>query len=318
MLRREALLEAWGACGSAPTRDDATELLSRVPQELPADPSTRALLAAVLLWCGERQRGLALLRGLCWQECDPADAGKAGAALVRLGLVEPALAPLQRALADSDSRNAAAHRINLGRALTLAGRAEEALPHLQQGCSMLGSEHSLARRSLAEAYLALGHTDDALACLPTDSEEPAVVCALAASCRHEEAAALLREAIERLAGDAQPLVLMAAELADVRGRTGEAMALLRQALDADPDNVALWARLAQRAVSAADPPPETRQTRPWSWPRGRNRPCAPPPNAPSPMCLARPVNWRKQKPPGARRWRCSPAACRPFQASAIC
>jgi tetratricopeptide (TPR) repeat protein len=245
---REALLEAWGTCGSEPTDHDTAELLGCVSQEPSADPSTRALLAAVLLWCGERQRGVALLRGHPWSECDPADAGKAGAALLRLGLVEPALAPLQRALADSDSRNASAYRINLGRALTLAGRAEEALPHLQQGCSLLGQEHSLARRSLAEAYLALGRTDEALACLPAESEQPELVCAraavLAASCRHEEAAALLREAIERKT-ETQPLVLMAAELAEVRGRTAEAIALLRQALDSDPNNVVLWARLAQ-------------------------------------------------------------------------
>lgn len=84
---RETLLQAWAAFGSDPAEQDTAELLSGLAQEPPADPSTRALLAAVLLWCGERQRGVALLQNHPWGDCDPADAGKAGAALLRLGLV---------------------------------------------------------------------------------------------------------------------------------------------------------------------------------------------------------------------------------------
>ena len=173
--------------------------------------------------------------------------------MLGLGLIEPAIQALQRATA-GPTRDPGAHHSNLGRALVIAGRPEEALPHLRTGLELATHDHSLALRSLTEALGALGRTDEALALLPDDfAQEEAVVTRvrlLAAAARHDEAANYLRGAL-RHCPNATGLLRLAADLAEVRGRDGEAVALVRRALDKEPESVALWARLAQMGRKGA-------------------------------------------------------------------
>lgn len=244
---REDLLRAWAYCTESRIAEAVAEIAKCALVERPEDPSERALLAAVLLLCGERGRGLFVLRDQDWEQTDPSSAGKAGAALLRLGLVRESVSPLKRAALGKDISSAGIHLINLGRALTILGHTDEALPYLQEGVSLFSGENSLALRSIAEALLALGRPDEALAYLPSDSEDIAILCSrvivLAFALRFDEAADFLRNSIDRLPAY-EALVLMAADLAELRGRTGEAIALLRRAINKDSENIRLWARLA--------------------------------------------------------------------------
>ncbi|WP_411867505.1 sulfotransferase [Vulcanococcus limneticus] len=178
----------------------------------------------------------------------PADAASlAGAALLALGQLKLALPALQAAVAGNSSDPGSDH-LNLGRALTLSGRAEEALAPLRAALELVRHDHALGLRSLAEALLELGQGQAALDLLPETSADPQILIAravtLASVGRHDAAAQLLQEAGTRVS-PATPLLLAAADLAQLRGRLAEADRLLRQAIDSDPTNVALWARLAQ-------------------------------------------------------------------------
>ncbi|MBD2423085.1 sulfotransferase [Cyanobium sp. FACHB-13342] len=182
-------------------------------------------------------------------------AGIAGASLLALGCLDAALPALEWAVAGETS-DPGAHRLNLGRTLTLLGRADEALEPLREALRLVTHDQSLARRSLAEALLALGQIEEALDLLPEASDDVTTLMAraftLASAARHDDAAALLRDASTRLPHEPQ-LLRTAAELAQLRGRFAEAELLLRQALEADPTNVALWASLAQLGQGALNP-----------------------------------------------------------------
>jgi tetratricopeptide (TPR) repeat protein len=181
-----------------------------------------------------------------WASAVPDAAGLAGAVLLGQGLLGQAHFALARAA--TEQPQVAAHAVNLGRCLTLLGRAEEALPHLDRGLSLLGPDHSLALRSKAEALFALQRTEEALAVLPAQSPHDELVCAratlLGSAGRHDDAAVLLADLLKERP-DSQALLLMAVELAELRGRTGQAVALLQAALQKDPDNIHLWVQLAQ-------------------------------------------------------------------------
>lgn len=205
-----------------------------------------ALTGAGWVRIGSAERGLPyLLRD--WADAPPDAAGLAGAVLLSMGLVDRALPALRNAVA-SQTSDPGAHRVNFGRALTLLGRAEEALAHLQAALGLVTHDRSLALRSLAEALVALNRIEDALALLPAETEDEALITArctvLCKTGRHDEAAGMLRDALADRP-DATPLLLLAAEFAEVRGRSREAATMLRRAIDKDPENVALWARLAQ-------------------------------------------------------------------------
>ncbi|MEB3349505.1 MAG: sulfotransferase, partial [Cyanobacteriota bacterium] len=146
----------------------------------------------------------------------------------------------------------AAHAVNLGRCLVLLGRDEQALPHLQRGLTLLDPEqcpcdHNLALCSLAEALQQLGRIDEALALFPATSSDEVIITAraalLAGSGRHDQAAVLLAETLQEHP-KADRVRLMAADLADLRGRTGEAIGWLKQGLESDPDNLDLLLQLA--------------------------------------------------------------------------
>lgn len=215
------------------------------PSGLPMS-AERAMLGAMLMNAGQEEGAVPYLDG-DWCEAPPDAAGLAGALLLSRGRFAQALPALRHA-ADADTRDPAAHAVNLGRTLTLMGRSDEALPWLRRGLSLAEREHELARRSLAEALLSLGRIDEALAILPEDPDDPhrtaSRALAMAMGSRHEEAAQCLQQASARHP-DATALHLIALDLAELRGRLTEAHQLLHRLLAREPDNVALWARCAQ-------------------------------------------------------------------------
>jgi tetratricopeptide (TPR) repeat protein len=238
-------MDVWHAISQG-QREHAHQMLSSLPEASEAlDPDARVLRGACWVQLGSVPAGLGLLQQGLTHLSDPV-AGIAGAVLLGQGLFAAALPLLQQA-ADALPQ-VAAHAVNLGRCLTLLGRAEDALPHLDRGRAILGDDHSLAMRSKAEALLGLGRIDDALAVLPLQSALDEVVCArasvLGSAGRHDDAAVLLADTLKERP-DSQSLLLLAAELAELRGRTGQAVAWLKTALDKDPDNIQLWVQLAQ-------------------------------------------------------------------------
>lgn len=218
-------------------------------EQCPAPDSTdlnlldRALIGASWVRVGIPQRGLPYL-DFDWSTSGNPACGIAGSALLSLGILESALSTLKTAysLPKSDSDIT----LNYGRALLIVGQAEEALPILEQGLAGLPGQ-TLAELSVAEALLALGRVDEALARIPEDSTDEQFIIArvhlLGAASRHANATKFLHDAREKLP-DSLALLLLSAELADIRGRTGESVAMLRKALEKDPENIALWARLA--------------------------------------------------------------------------
>ena len=209
----------------------------------------RCIIGAVLIDLGSSSKGLAYL-DVSWLGSPPKAAGIAGAYLLKQGLLQKALPALQ--IAAAGLPDDPAHALNLGRCLTLLNRAGEALAHLKQGLSLLDrfereGDHQLALRSLAEALQQLGLTEEALALLPADSGDEKLIAAravlLASGGRHDEAAVVLAESLQARP-ELETIRLLAAELAELRGRSGEAIALLHQGLENDPDNLTLLLQLA--------------------------------------------------------------------------
>ena len=212
-----------------------------------APPSLlRAKLAAIFLRAGFIPDGLATL-AVDWTLATPDAAGLAGALIFSLGNFDLALAPLKHAV-NGETKDPGAHLVNLGRNLTLLGQPTEAIPYLKQGIEKVNHGQTLAIMSLADALVALNQVDEALELLPASSDDDEMIRArvsvLAISSRHEEASQFLREAIKRLP-DETGLLIMASDLAEVRGRSGEAIALLEKAAQQDPDNIHLWVQLAR-------------------------------------------------------------------------
>jgi tetratricopeptide (TPR) repeat protein len=236
-------------------RGSAEALLEALPAPSgDQDPDGRALVGAAWVRLGRPDRGLPWLK-LDWEAVSAIAAGFAGAALLNLGMTEVALPALRKACAGQPDEGA--HHVNLGRALTLRGLSEEAVGVLERAQALLGPAHSLTLRSRAEALLALDRADEALALLPDDPADGVMTRArvqlLASAGRHDEAGALMQQALEGSPDDTE-LLLLAADLADVRGRSGQAALLLRRALGKDPENIALWARLATSGRGFNDSP----------------------------------------------------------------
>ena len=256
-----AMKAAWASLHDGEGAPDLAAFNAAVdPATVQSDPTARALAAALHLRTGKHAEGLTLLEH-DWALAPPAAAGLAGALLLSVARLEPALVALQRAV-DGGAGDPGAHLVNLGRALLLAGRTQEALDVLRAGLEAArASQRPLALQCLAEALLALGRSSEALALLPAESGDETVIATratLLASCgRHDEAAVLLSDALQR-EPKSETLLLKAAELADVRGRSGEAIALLQRRLEQDPGNLALLLQLAQ-CGSRNFVPPAARQ-----------------------------------------------------------
>ncbi|MFM6959690.1 MAG: sulfotransferase [Schleiferiaceae bacterium] len=241
-----------GEAGAA-MREQAASLLERCrkPEDDSLTLPERALIGASWIRAGSPARGLPYLDH-DWSPASPEVAGLVGTALMNIGAIGPALPALKRAAEAKDVSPAI--RINLGRALLMAGQTQEALAELERGRQELGEENSLATLSLAEALLAEGRIEEALDLVPESVDDEQLVGTrvrlLGAASRHEEAGKLLHLARERMP-ESTPILLLSAELAEVRGRTGEAVATLRKALEKDPDNIQLLVRLAHTGRKGA-------------------------------------------------------------------
>lgn len=210
----------------------------------------RALSAAQAARAGEWANALELL-AIDWRQDDADAANLAGAALLHLGLASDALIALQHAVDDPGLTDRGACLLNLARAQTLTGEAEAALVSLDRAEPLLAPGLPLLLLSRAEALVALGRPEDALALAPDDVSDVALVqmraVLLGATLRHPEAAELLNRAMAAHSQDIS-LFLMASGLAAVRGHTGEALDMLDKALALKPDDVGL---LAQQAILAS-------------------------------------------------------------------
>lgn len=210
----------------------------------------RALSAAQAARECDWDRALDLL-DFDWRQEDADAANLAGAALLHLGLAGDALAALQHAANAPGLSDRGACLLNLARALTLTGEADAALSRLAEAEPLLPPGLPLLLLSRAEVLVALGRPEDALALVPDDVSDVALVqmrvVLLGATLRHPEAAELLNRAMAAHSQDIS-LFLMASELAAVRGHTGEALDMLDKALALKPDDVGL---LAQQAMLAS-------------------------------------------------------------------
>lgn len=229
---------------------DIDQARDAITQFHPDDPSLslrdQAIIAQIWLKSGDSTSARQWLNRN-WADASPDVAGLAGALCLGLGDFERAILLLFVAVR-GETIDPVAHRINYGRALMLAGRPEEALEWLMLGASAEGEARSLGLRSLAEALLMLGRVDEALAALPADDPDlrmiEARVIVLCMAGRHAEATVAVNAALTAHS-DEPGLVLLAADIARIQGRDGQAIAVLQEALARDPDNLRLCVRLAQ-------------------------------------------------------------------------
>lgn len=226
--------------------EEARAVLDEIARTSLDAPLLRARLAVQLAQAGDLQFAAHFL-AIDWTVVDTTAANLAGAALLHLGLAEAARATLRHAAASDDLQDRGACLLNLARAEMCLGEAEASLSALTQCEALFAPLPTLWLLSKAEALLALGHVDDALAVLPDDPATPELVKArvmlLASASRHQDAADTLTHALAQDADNIE-LILLATELANVRGRTGEALAMIGKALEHDPDNIGLLARKA--------------------------------------------------------------------------
>lgn len=207
-----------------------------------------------------------------------------GSAWFRLGDVPEAVRYLKAALEKAPEHPLVAAR--LGACLLAAGRVKEAQPHLQKAVELMPKSGG-AWLNMAKAHQQMGQFDEALQALDKAADFPdkeaEIYSALRAEVldrlgRKEESVALLKQAVsarqkgavenlvgklaaqgehdqawhtlrEALEQDAENVALLelAAELAGVRGRQGEADYYLDKAIALKPDSHALWRRRAMVA-----------------------------------------------------------------------
>lgn len=170
-----------------------------------------------------------------------------GACLLAAGSTQAALTHLQAAhSAMPDSSGAS---LNLARAYLELGEAERALLVLPEKVVSDDPEGELLMATRADALFAAGQPEAAkvilrdLATVASPAGIESLVNTLSSKGEHEEAADLLREALDKYP-DSVALWALMSELARVRGHHGEAARALQRALDMKPDSAALWAQLA--------------------------------------------------------------------------
>ena len=216
----------------------------------------RAMLGALMYLC-KIPTGSELL-ACDWSNSEPDAAGLAGALLLNQASFELAEVALRRAV-DGGAKDRGAHLINLGRALSLRARYEEALPFLIEGVSVSTHDNVIALQSLCEAYIGLERVDDAISILSSQKQGSSdhldtSILSLEANVlgianRHEEASELVQKAIEQNPDDIS-LLLLASELSRVRGREGESLIYLQRARKLEPENITLLNKIVQSGHQA--------------------------------------------------------------------
>ncbi|WP_243373694.1 tetratricopeptide repeat-containing sulfotransferase family protein [Geotalea sp. SG265] len=249
----------------------------------PEEPATRALQALAAAMGNERQKALAALAefpapedlndleallavGSTWfklgapetaipflhraweDDCrHPLVAARLGACLLAARQLPEALPMLERAVELMPESGGA--WLNLARGYLAVGEAGKALAALDRTAPLAGKDESLYRFSRVEALFRLERHEEAESVLRQAFDRgdrgatTALVHLLGACGRHEEAWLLLMDALEDKPDETE-LMELAAELAQVRGRFGEAAHWLKRALEKEPDNARLWSCLA--------------------------------------------------------------------------
>jgi tetratricopeptide (TPR) repeat protein len=163
-----------------------------------------------------------------------------GCAYLEERKAEPAIAELTEALRLSPGYQDA-HQ-NLGHALVLAGRTEEAVAHFRAALTV--TDKAVIRHALGEALDKLGRTDEAIReyeaalAIEPDRFHTLVLLAkdLAASGRIPEAETRLSRALELNPVEIEPRRMMAVMLT-LQGRTEEAIREYREILRRSPDDL---------------------------------------------------------------------------------
>jgi tetratricopeptide (TPR) repeat protein len=170
------------------------------------------------------------------------------ACLLALGRVDQAL-PMLKLTVDLMPQSGGAW-LNLARGYLNADQYEAAQQALDKAALLPDKEVEIFTLTQAEVLRALGRERQAIDVLKGVKSLGAVellVETLSSLGDHDQAWFELRQALEQYPNEVRLLVL-AAELAQVRGRMGEADHYLEEALKVEPDNHALWRR---RALLAA-------------------------------------------------------------------
>jgi tetratricopeptide (TPR) repeat protein len=183
-----------------------------------------------------------------------------GCAYLEDGKVEPAIAELNEALRISPTYQDA--HANLGRALVIAGRTEEAIVHFR--AALDGTDKADIRHGLGDALDKLGRTDEAMReyeaalALEPDHYHTLVLLAkdLATRGRFAEAETRLSRALKLNPVEIEPRRMMAVMLT-VDGRAEEAIREYQEILRRSPDdldalNNVAWMRATHAEASHRD------------------------------------------------------------------
>ena len=221
----------------------------------PSDtPRAEILLAVGSAWfkLGDPAQAIAYLEAALQSATEnPLIQARLGACLLAIGRIEDALAHLEKS-AESLSKSGGAW-LNLARAYLALGRAADALEALDKAAPHPDKETDIYSLTRAEVLMRLGRRGESVASLQeaiksgqTGATE-SLVNLLGSQGEHDEAWRVLREELDKTP-EKISLLELAAELAQVRGRFGEADRYLDRALKLEPDNAMLW---RQRAMMAS-------------------------------------------------------------------
>jgi tetratricopeptide (TPR) repeat protein len=174
-----------------------------------------------------------------------------GACLLAVGRVEDALPHLEKAVALLPQSGGA--WLNLARAYLALGRSENALKALDKAHPHADKEADIYSQTRAEVLMRLGRRAESVESLRQAMASgqagatESLVNLLSSQGEHDDAWRVLREELEKTP-EKVSLLELASELAQVRGRFGEADRYLDRALKLEPDNAMLW---RQRAMMAS-------------------------------------------------------------------
>lgn len=174
-----------------------------------------------------------------------------GACLLAVGRTEEAL-PYLKGAVDLLPKSGGAW-LNLARAQLALGLPELALEALNQADAYPDKEAEIYSITRAEVLMQLGRRTESVESLKLAMSQGQVgateslVNLLGSQGEHDEAWRVLREELEKFP-EKTTLLELASELAQVRGRFGEADRYLDRALKLEPENAMLW---RQRAMMAS-------------------------------------------------------------------
>lgn len=237
------------AAAMAGENDRALVLLKELPRP-EATRATEVLVAIGSAWFKLNEAAEAiryLSEAVKSDETHALAQARLGACLLAVGRPDDALLHLEAGAKHMPDSGGAA--LNLARLYLMLDRPADALAELDRTFGAVDRDEDLYRLTRAEVLVALERGDEAESLLREAAQGGNVhavrtsISALAGRGKHEAAMSELSEALERFPEDAG-LMELAAELAQVRGRFGEAARWLRKALDQSPEDAMLWARLA--------------------------------------------------------------------------